>query len=144
MNVKIARITALYRSTLHHSLLTQDVSIQGVRGIEMIDWDRMNSLRDDVGADEFDEVVELFFEEIDDIIDRLRTSPDPSTLGEDLHALKGCAQGMGFRAFARLCQAGETQCSAGTPEDVDLQGILQVYASSKRIFLEELPSALAG
>lgn len=110
----------------------------------MIDWDRMNSLRDDVGADEFEEVVEIFLEEVDEIVGRLEQAPDPAMLEADLHALKGCALGLGFDAFARLCQTAEGQCSAGQPQDVNLSALLRVYADSRRIFLEELPAALAS
>jgi len=110
----------------------------------MIDWDRMNSLRDDVGAEDFDEVVELFLEEVDEIVERLSTTTDKTTLGADLHSLKGCAAGLGFRAFARLCQSGEAHCAIGKDDEVDVDAILQVYADSRRVFLEELPAALAG
>ena len=110
----------------------------------MIDWDRMNSLRDDVGADEFDEVVEIFLEEVDEIIARLADKPDATTLEADLHALKGCALGLGFRAFAKLCQAAEGLCGEGKETEVNLDAILRVYADSRRVFLDELPAALAG
>ena len=32
----------------------------------MIDWDRVNALRDEVGPEAFAEVVELFLEEVDE------------------------------------------------------------------------------
>ena len=34
----------------------------------MIDWARVSELRDEVGAEDFDEVVELFLEEVDEAI----------------------------------------------------------------------------
>ena len=39
----------------------------------MIDWTRVSELRDEVGAEDFDEVVELFLEEVDEAIKILRT-----------------------------------------------------------------------
>lgn len=110
----------------------------------MIDWDRVNTLRDDVGEEDFEEVVSLFLDEVDGVIERLRVANDQSTLGADLHFLKGSAMGLGFVAFADLCQAGETACEAATDAKVDLDSILTAYFNSKILFLEEMPIALAG
>ena len=35
----------------------------------MIDWSRVEELRDKIGAEDFDEVVELFLSEVEDRID---------------------------------------------------------------------------
>ena len=51
----------------------------------MIDWERIIVLRDEVGAEDFGEVVELFLDEVEEVISRLRATPDMSTLEEDLH-----------------------------------------------------------
>ena len=45
---------------------------------EMIDWARVSELRDEVGAEDFDEVVELFLEEVDEAIAALRDLTDLS------------------------------------------------------------------
>ena len=42
----------------------------------MIDWARVSELRDEVGAEDFDEVVELFLEEVDEAIAALRDLTD--------------------------------------------------------------------
>jgi len=110
----------------------------------MIDWDHVNGLRDDVGEDDFDEVVDLFLEEVDEIMKRLPHKQDCTDLEADLHALKGCAQGLGFRAFARLCQAGESQCKDGKADSVQVPAIIRCYSDSRRIFLDELPTALVS
>ncbi len=72
----------------------------------MIDWSRVTTLREEVGAEDFDEVVELFLEEVDDVVARLESGPAHDTLSEDLHFLKGSAMSLGFRQFSALCQAG--------------------------------------
>jgi len=110
----------------------------------MIDWERVNTLRDEVGADDFDEVVDLFLEEVDEVIARLQTAPALQTLEEDLHFIKGCAMGLGFRSFSNLCQEGESKSAQGHAAEVDLQAILTNYAESKRLFQTEMPQALAG
>ena len=110
----------------------------------MIDWERVATLRDEVGVDAFDEVVELFLEEVDEIIKRLQTTPDLQSLEEDLHFLKGSALGLGFKAFSGLCQTGESLSAQGLATQVDLAEILSNYAASKTLFQAQLPTALAG
>ncbi len=110
----------------------------------MIDWSRVAGLRDDVGEEDFDEVVELFLEEVDEVITRLRDALDTTTLEGDLHFLKGSAMGLGFSAFSAQCQTGETLCAEGRAGELDLQTLLTTYSDSRRVFLEEMPTALAG
>ena len=53
----------------------------------MIDWNRIKTLRDDIGEDDFPDVVEIFIEEVTEMIAHLRDTPQLETLGADLHAL---------------------------------------------------------
>ena len=110
----------------------------------MIDWERVNTLCDEVGADYFDEVVALFLDEVEDVITRLRSAPDLKTLEDDLHFLKGSALGLGFRSFSALCQAGETLSAQGNAAEVDLEEILENYAASKQKFQSEMPQSMAN
>ncbi len=41
----------------------------------MIDWLQIKALPDDVGAEDFEEVVEIFIEEVAEIVERLRSNP---------------------------------------------------------------------
>ena len=41
----------------------------------MIDWTRVKELQDEIGADDFAEVVQLFLEETDAVVERLIASP---------------------------------------------------------------------
>ena len=110
----------------------------------MIDWNRISTLRDEVGAEDFDEVVELFLDEVEEVIERLRATPDPGTLEGDLHFLKGSALSLGFVDFSTLCQQGETRSAAGAAATVDLAEILDCYEASKKVFVAELPTAFAA
>jgi len=110
----------------------------------MIDWERVNTLRDEVGAEDFDEVVELFLDEVEEVVARLHAAPDLDTLEEDLHFLKGSALGLGFSAFSALCQVGETLSANGKADTVDLPEILANYAESKRTFQTDMHGALAA
>ena len=73
----------------------------------MIDWKRVADLRDEIGSEDFEEVLPLFLEEVLGVMDTLRDAPDLSRLEEDMHFLKGAALNLGFEAFTNLCSAGE-------------------------------------
>lgn len=109
----------------------------------MIDWSRVTTLRDEVGEEDFDEVVDLFLEEVDEVVERLEVAADPSSLGEDLHFLKGSAMSLGFRQFSALCQAGENTCSDGHPDQVNLPDIISTYKASRAAFLADLKTNIA-
>lgn len=110
----------------------------------MIDWPRVNELRDEVGPEDFEEVVQLFLEEVDEVIFRLKANTTRSTLEDDLHFLKGSALSLGFRAFSNLCQEGERQSASGGADGVGLGEIFVVYDRSKQEFLTQLSDKLAA
>ena len=102
----------------------------------MIDWNRVRELRDEIGVDDFTEVVDLFLEEVEDVLDRMRSRPDPANYEADLHFLKGSALNLGFQALSALCRDGELRAAARRLEDADLLQVFRVYESSKRQFME--------
>lgn len=108
----------------------------------MIHWSRVNELRDEVGAEDFDEVVELFLEEVEEVITRLRENTDLGQLEQDLHFLKGSALSLGFSAFSDLCQDGERKSANGHPETVDVPAILTGFSQSKTLFVTQLPDQI--
>ncbi len=107
----------------------------------MIDWERVEELRDEIGPEDFGEVVEMFLDEVQEVIGRLRTAPDMAQLGADLHFLKGSALNLGFQNFSTLCQAGENLSGNGKPEEVNLSEILQSFEDSKMEFENKLAAA---
>lgn len=104
----------------------------------MIDWDRVAELREQVGADDFKEVVDLFLEEVLDVINKLRAAPDMNHLESDLHFLKGCALNLGFADFSEKCHIGERQAATGHSDKVNLTGIIDSFDQSRHLFCEEL------
>ncbi|CUH86524.1 TMAO reductase sytem sensor TorS [Phaeobacter sp. CECT 5382] len=105
----------------------------------MIDWPRVKELRDEVGPEDFDEVVDLFLEEVEEVIAKLRDG-DRAQLEQDLHFLKGSAMNLGFDDFSQLCLAGERKSAQGEAGSVDLIEIVDKFEVSKVGFLAELPS----
>lgn len=96
----------------------------------MIDWTRVNDLRDEIGADDFNEVVVMFLEEADEVIARIASTDAPKSLEADLHFLKGAALNLGFASFATLCQDGERRAALGET-GLDIAAVQTCYASSK-------------
>ena len=110
----------------------------------MIDWDKVTELREEIGDEDFAEVVELFLEEVDEAILGLRDGVAQGELESSLHFLKGSALNLGFRAFSTLCADGETAAAGGEYDRVDLSEIIQSYDESKTVFLAELKARLAA
>ncbi|WP_114286871.1 Hpt domain-containing protein [Candidatus Halocynthiibacter alkanivorans] len=110
----------------------------------MIDWQRVTDLRDEVGSEDFKEVLDLFLEEVEEVITRMRRMPDPARYEEDLHFLKGSSLNLGFAAFSTLCEEGEQNALQGKTDLIDLAKVFATYEASKAAFAvrsEELCSA---
>ncbi|WP_460272974.1 Hpt domain-containing protein [Celeribacter sp. ULVN23_4] len=105
----------------------------------MIDWNRVADLRNEVGPDDFREVVDLFLEEVDDAIERMKTAPNPARLEQDLHFLKGSSLNLGFAAFSALCRDGEIAARKGQADRINLTAIFNSYAQSRAEFLSKTP-----
>jgi len=101
----------------------------------MIDWNRVKELREEVGAEDFDEVAEIFIEEVDEVIERLKIMTVKTGLEDDLHFLKGSSLNLGFATFSALCRDGEVAASHGNNDGIDLSQVINVYVESKTAFL---------
>lgn len=99
----------------------------------MIDWGRVAELRDEVGAENFSEIVALFLEEADEATQRPLAPGDARSLESLLHFLKGSALNLGFSDLALLCQTGERLAAQGDTS-TDMTQIRAVYAASKMAF----------
>ncbi len=104
----------------------------------MIDWNRVSQLREEIGAEDFGEVVELFLEEVEMEITKMRCGKSAERLESQLHFLKGSALNLGFTDFSTRCQKGETAAANGQLNQIDLAGVLESYETSKAQFLEVL------
>lgn len=109
----------------------------------MIDWGHVRELHREIGPHCFDEVQDIFLDEVGAIIARLRHGADGAALGADLHALKGSVITLGFVEVARLCQQGEVLVSQGHGSDVDVDGVVQAYHHSLGLFLAHRDRYLA-
>jgi len=100
----------------------------------MIDWDRVNELKEEIGEEDFAEVSKMFLEEVDEVIDRLKSAPDPSKYEQDMHFLKSSSLNLGFKSLSRLCCVGEQQAATGNAMAVELSPVFEAYEASKAAF----------
>ena len=104
----------------------------------MIDWARVSELRSEVGEEEFGEVVEIFLEEVEEVIAGLKAGPpDAGRLQADLHFLKGGALNLGFTTLAEICKRGEHAAAGSRQDEIDLQQVFGTYEASKARFMAE-------
>ncbi len=124
----------------------------------MIDWDRVAELREEIGPEDFMEVVELFLDEVEGVLQRLCAGPPQAapdappdappdaqadaradaraeTLAEDLHFLKGSALNLGFARFGAMCGEAEREAAGGNPQAVAIAAIVSCYEASRQSFL---------
>lgn len=104
----------------------------------MINWSRVSELREEIGAEDFDDVVDLFLDEVETEIEVLRVGCDPSTLESRLHFLKGSALNLGFHDFSALCQKGETDAAQGALVRFDMSATIAKFEESRTVFLAGL------
>lgn len=108
----------------------------------MIDWTRVRELRDEIGDDDFGEVVVLFLQEADEVIARLGRNGRQRSVVEDLHFLKGAALNLGFRDLAGSCSEAERLIAAD--QSIDLAAIAARFLSTRTAFMNGLETALEG
>lgn len=101
----------------------------------MIDWSRVHELKDEIGDEDFDEVVEMFFAEVEEVILRLKTAPDPTCLEHDMHFLKSSALNLGFSKMSSLCMDGERRAASGDGALIGLEEVFRTWDESKAAFL---------
>ena len=104
----------------------------------MIDWDKVEELRTEIGADDFSEVVDMFREEADQAVHALAAGPPVEEVEGLLHFLKGSALNLGLADLAAICQDGERKAAAGYGSLVDLAQVVRVYTASRALLLAGL------
>lgn len=107
----------------------------------MIDWGKVRELRDEVGAEDLQEVVDLFLEEVEGTIGELAHGPE---LEAQMHFIKGAALNLGFSDLADACYKGEKAAAEGDGDSVDLDEVKSTFSASKSLFLAELTTRLTA
>ncbi len=101
----------------------------------MINTARIQELKDEVGEDDLIEVIELFCEEVEEVLDTLETT-DPAQMPAQLHFLKGSALNIGLDAVSSLCMEQERHLKSDPNAKADIEGIRAAYTASKAALLK--------
>ena len=106
----------------------------------MIDRQRLQDLRLEIGEDDFSEVVEMF---MDEMVDTLASLGDAVEMADPnvFHGLRGSALNLGFTDFATACTEAEKRAIAG--QSVDVVHLDWLYRESVKALETELPAAAA-
>lgn len=107
----------------------------------MIDWSRVEELRDEVGAEDFAEIARLFLDEVEEALAALHADAPVQALEAGFHAIKSSALNLGFSGLAALCQTAESAAAAGTCPDPPLAEAQALFAASRAEFLGRLALA---
>lgn len=107
----------------------------------MIDWNRLEDLRTDIGEEDFADVVHLFVSEMTEHLDRVASNPQAATAA-DFHFLRGSAANMGFIAMADACRNAEMACLSCTPPD--LSAISDRFTRSLGAIAPRIPGAVSA
>lgn len=102
----------------------------------MIDTERLEILRSEIGQEGLTLLVGVFLDETDQIVENLHMAP--SDLAAPLHALRGGALNLGLKALANLCLTSEKAATEGRNDHVDLGKIAHLYQQSRAAFLAAL------
>ena len=100
------------------------------RAFDMVNWDRVSELREEVGEEDLAEVITLFCEEVEEVLAVLDQAPAADMPGH-LHFLKGSALNIGFAAVSTRCEAEEAKLKQAPDTAPDIVGIRSDYMASK-------------
>lgn len=110
----------------------------------MIDWKRVEELRDEIGSDGFAEVADMFLDEADEAVRMLVSGLASDQVEGQLHFLKGSALNLGLADLAAICQDGERKAAAGYGALVDVRKVAAVYHSSREMLMGRLGTEAAA
>ena len=105
----------------------------------MIDTQRLQTLRSEIGNEGVSLLAGVFLDEADQILDRLLTQSGELSAG--LHALHGSALNLGLRQLAQLCAKAEKAAQSQGGQRIDLEEISASYAKSRAAFIAALQSS---
>ncbi len=96
----------------------------------MLNTNRIKELKQEVGEDDFVEVVGIFCEEVEEVLGQLPSTP-ASAMVEKLHFLKGSALNIGMSDVGELCRSEEERLKAAPGATADIAAIEATYQASK-------------
>lgn len=97
----------------------------------MIDWNHLHAMREEIGADDFEDVLNLFLDECAQAVAELSSEGSIETIAAQLHFIKGSAMNLGFAALSAHCALAEHSIGSGLVRPEDLEMARTVFGSSR-------------
>jgi HPt (histidine-containing phosphotransfer) domain-containing protein len=144
MNAKMRWISGVGGDLLLRVEAPQSADGISVRVCVMIDWKRVEELREEIGADGFAEVTAMFLDEAEGAVKALLRGIPAEEVEGQLHFLKGSALNLGLSELAAICQDGERLAAAGEGMLVDVSLVASVWRASRAGLLGGLSTDQAG
>ena len=110
----------------------------------MIDWRRVEELREEIGADGFVEVADMFLDEAEQAVRALQSGLPEGEIEGQLQFLKGSALNLGLSELAAVCQDGERKAAAGQGLAIDIRQVAAVYQASRAQLVRRLATDSAA
>ncbi|MEH6674258.1 Hpt domain-containing protein [Sulfitobacter sp.] len=101
----------------------------------MIDWEQISVLKEAVGPSAFEEIIVVFFLEVEEAKSKLRDSRATKTIRDTLHFVKGSALSLGFIEFSEHCLRAEKELALGKSMQPLIEDLFTIYEKSKLQFL---------
>lgn len=101
----------------------------------MIDRDRIEELRTEMGHSGVTEMIALFESETAEALSRLAASPSKTEAAEELHFIRGMALNVGANKLAELCRDGEFRLAQGD-SDVPTRALAEAFLLSNERLLD--------
>ena len=109
-------------------------------GAGMVDWHRLRELCNEIGYDDFLEVVTLFLLEAEEVVLRIGSEVSRAIIADELHFLRGAALNLGFVDLAAHCADAERLAAADLP--VDVTAVTDHFATVRTYFMQEIDAEL--
>ena len=110
----------------------------------MIDWKRVEELKEEIGTDGFVEVVDMFLDEAESAVRALVAGLPADEVEGQLHFLKGSALNLGLCDLATICQEGERRAATGQGAGVDTAQVAAIWRAARASLLGGLSADQAG
>ena len=105
--------------------------------MEYIDWHIADALLEEVGPEDFAEIVGLLLSEIEEAAHGLASFASGQDLSDALHGLKGNVLNLGFQNVAAMCAKGEAD-----PDALDVAALQLLVEQTVGEFHRGRPSGL--
>lgn len=94
----------------------------------IVDWARVRELHDEIGAEDFDDIAEMFLDEVAEAIENLAAAETAQNMEADLHFIKGSALNIGFASLATIAAEWEAKVRDNEANSVPVELVVKAHS----------------